>query len=147
MNNQVQGNTRVVGFAQTLQVQLALNSSREAIMEVQRAYFEQENLLSLNHWLAEWTAREAAFRQLQHTIASNVAHSVGQFVVDSEKFVELESALSSLQEAFAAFMHAYDQKNHALFVRWMDEWKARRAKWDQLAQDWLREQAQPSLSS
>ncbi|MFZ3376569.1 MAG: hypothetical protein WA183_13545 [Chthoniobacterales bacterium] len=55
---------------------------------------------------------------------------------------KLESSLNSVNEAFDEFERAFDDQNQPLTDRWLEEWKARRANFEQIAEDWMEEHDQ-----
>lgn len=50
---------------------------------------------------------------------------------------KLHSSLNSLNEAFTEFQAAFDEENHALLVRWLEEWKSRKTNLEQLTEKWF----------
>jgi hypothetical protein len=124
---------RVANMVRAIEVRRSVNAVVEAFMEVRRAYFEQKNLINLDRWLAEWTARNAKYRQLQEASTSIAAAKTQIHEVDPARFSELHDLLDAMNEAERQFNIALDQGNQALVARWLEEWKTRRAEWEQAA--------------
>lgn len=122
-----------------LGLRICLEAEAEALMEMNRCYFEKRSLTLLRRWGDEWLLRRAntaAQRSINRRSCED-SISVSLFALS-----ELDSAFSWLNSAFDEYAAAIAAGNEPLILRWVEEWRRRRLH----AQEVIRRQL-PQLQS
>src|ERR1700730_9294616 len=112
-----------------LRWQLSHAATLESIMEVMRIWLEKGDPPLMNLWVSHFYA-------LQHQPADILKLPAKTHLaeIQSAFLDQLQSSLSVLDEANTEFRRAYDEGKQALLVRWLEEWRVRKANLEQLVE-------------
>lgn len=119
-------------FSRQLRWHLAHAAMLESWMEVMRIWLEKGDVHLMKRWWSEFIALQQKTADILKLPATTHLGEIESVFLD-----ELKSSLSVLDETNTEFRRAYDEGNQLLLVRWLEEYRVRKANLEQLVEKWL----------
>jgi hypothetical protein len=121
-------------LSRRLRWRLSHAAALESFMQVMCIFLEKSGLHLMKLWLSKFNALEQKTADILKLPAKTHLAEIESAFLD-----QLASSQSALDVAFDEFQHAFAEGNQALLVRWLEEWRVRKANFEQIVEKWLEE--------
>jgi hypothetical protein len=119
-------------ISQMLRWHLSSAVMLESWMEVMRLWLEKSNLHLMKLWGSEFIALKQKRADILKLPVKTKLREIESAFLD-----QLKSSQSTLHDASTEFLCAFNDQNLALLVRWLEEYRVRKANLEQLVEKWF----------
>ncbi|MFZ3376568.1 MAG: hypothetical protein WA183_13540 [Chthoniobacterales bacterium] len=119
-------------LSQMLRLHLSGAVMLESWMEVMRLWLEKSDF----HLMELWGSEFIALKQKRADILK-LPVKTKLIEIESAFLDQLKSSQGTLDDAFTQFQSAFNEQNLALLVRWLEEYRVRKANLEQLVEKWF----------